>query len=102
MGLNDFLSKLFGNKAQRDIREIEPYVRKIQSVYPSIEKLSNDELRARSKDIRDRVQQYVSEEKKHIDDLKAQIDGLDIEEREQIYEEIDKLEIGRASCRERV
>ena len=92
MGLNDFLSKLFGNKAQRDIREIEPYVRKIQSVYPSIEKLSNDELRARTVAIRERVQQHVSVEKERISELKAQIDELEIEEREKNYEEIDKLE----------
>jgi len=102
MGLNDFLSKLFGNKAQRDIREIEPFVRKIQAVYPSIEKLSNDELRARSKDIRDRVQQYVSGEREQINDLRARIEGLEIEEREQIYEEIDKLEKGVLSKYEEV
>ena len=92
MGLNNFLSKLFGNKAQRDIREIEPFVLKVQSVYPSVEKLSNDELRARTQEIRDRIQQYVSEEKKRIDELKAQIEGLEIEEREKTYEEIDKLD----------
>ncbi len=92
MRLNDFLSKLFGNKAQRDIREIEPYVHKIQSIYPSIEKLSNDELRARTIDIRERIQQHVSEEKRRVSELKAQIDGLEIEEREKNYEEIDKLE----------
>jgi len=92
MGFNDFLSKLFGNKAQRDIREIEPYVRKIQSVYPSIEKLSNDELRAKTKEIQARIQQRVSEERGRISELKAQIDSLEIEEREKNYTEIDKLE----------
>jgi preprotein translocase subunit SecA len=92
MGFNDFMSKLFGNKAQRDMREIAPFVQKIKDAYPEIEKLSNDELRARTREIRNRIQEYVSEEKKQIDDLKAQIESLEIEEREQSYAEIDKLE----------
>ena len=46
MGFNEFMTKLFGNKSQRDLKEITPYVDKIKAVYPSIQKLSNDELRA--------------------------------------------------------
>jgi preprotein translocase subunit SecA len=92
MGLNEFISKLFGNKAQRDMREIKPYVDKVLEVYPTIEKLSNDELRARTQDIRKKIQEYVVQEKNQIEELKSQIETLEIEEREQLYEEIDKLE----------
>lgn len=91
MGFNDFLSKLFGNKAQRDIREIQPYVDKIELVYPSIKKLSNDELRQRTLDIRAEIQKYVSEEKAKINELKSQIESQEIEQREKTYEEIDRL-----------
>ena len=42
MGFNEFMTKLFGNKSQRDLKEITPYVDKIKAVYPSIQKLSND------------------------------------------------------------
>ena len=45
MGFNDILTKLFGNKSQRDLKEINPYVEKIKAAYPAIEALSNDELR---------------------------------------------------------
>ena len=52
MGFNEFLSKIFGNKAERDLKEIKPIVEKIKAVYPSISKLSNDELRARTAALR--------------------------------------------------
>ena len=44
MGFNDLLKKLFGNKSQRDLKEIDPYIQKIKSIAPELEKLSNDEL----------------------------------------------------------
>ena len=46
MGFNDLLKKLFGNKSQRDLKEIEPYIQKIKAISPELEKLSNDELRS--------------------------------------------------------
>ena len=46
MGFNEFLTKLFGNKSQRDLKEITPYVEKVKAVYPSIKELSNDERKA--------------------------------------------------------
>ena len=45
MGFLDVLSKLFGNKSQRDLKEITPWVERIKAVYPEIDALSNDELR---------------------------------------------------------
>ncbi|MCQ2195530.1 MAG: preprotein translocase subunit SecA [Paludibacteraceae bacterium] len=92
MGFNDLLSKWFGNKAQRDMREVKPYIEKVEMIYPSIEKLTNDELRARTLDIRERIQNYVSSEKSKIADLKSKIEGQEIEEREKTYGEIDRLE----------
>ena len=91
MGFNDILSKLFGNKAQRDIKEIDPYVKKIKAVYPEIEKLSNDELRARTEAIKQKIQDSVSEEKNKIAELKAGIEALELEEREKHWNEIDKI-----------
>lgn len=49
MGFNEFIGKLFGNKATRDMKEIKPWVDKIKAVYPEIAKLSNDELRAKQR-----------------------------------------------------
>ncbi|MBR4970301.1 MAG: preprotein translocase subunit SecA, partial [Paludibacteraceae bacterium] len=92
MGFNDFLSKLFGNKAQRDIKQIQPYVNKVKEVYPSIQKLTNDELRQRTAQIREEIKMYVIDEKKKIAELRASIEQQEIESREHTYAQIDKLE----------
>ena len=46
MGFNDILTKLFGNKSQRDLKEITPYVDRVKAAYPAIQKLTDDELLA--------------------------------------------------------
>lgn len=92
MGFNEILSKLFGNKAQRDLKEIMPYVDKIKEAYKEIEKLSNDELRAKTLELKQNIQEQASKELEKIDELRAKIENQDIENREIIFEEIDKLE----------
>ncbi len=92
MGFNDVLKKLFGNKAQRDLKEIEPYVEKIKQAYSKIEKLSNDELRERTESIKKHIQDYVQAERDRIAELKAGIESTEINQREKIYDEIDRLE----------
>ena len=92
MGINDFLSKLFGNKAQRDLKEVMPIVDKITAIYPSIAQLSNDELRARTESIKQRLRDVVQNERDQIETLRTQIEETEINEREKMYHEIDKLE----------
>ncbi|MDR0431578.1 MAG: preprotein translocase subunit SecA [Tannerellaceae bacterium] len=92
MGFNEFMTKLFGNKSQRDLKEIDPYVKKIQEVYPSIEVLSNDELRAKTDEIKERIQAYVATERARVQELRAGIDDKELEEREAIWAEVDKIE----------
>jgi len=92
MGFNDFLSKMFGNKAQRDLREITPYVEKIKEIYPSIEILSNDELRARTEAIKQKITDAVNAENNKIEELKSGIEALELEERERVWAEVDSIE----------
>ncbi|HPW90589.1 MAG TPA: preprotein translocase subunit SecA [Paludibacteraceae bacterium] len=92
MGINNFLSKLFGNKAQRDLKEIMPTVDKITAIYPSISQLSTDELRARTEDIKQRLRDVVQNERNQITTLRAKVEETELNEREKIYVEIDKLE----------
>ena len=66
MDINKFLSKLFGNKSTRDMRLIQPLVEKVKKAYPEIQALSNDELRAKTQEIKKYVQSYA-------DDLKAKL-----------------------------
>lgn len=92
MGFNEFMTKLFGNKSQRDLKEITPYVKKIKDVYPGIQALSNDELRARTDEIKQRIQDHVAEERAHVEELRRGIDEKELEEREAIWSEVDKIE----------
>ena len=91
MGFNDFLKKILGNKAQRDLKEITPNVEKIKAAYIEIKNLSNDELRARTETLKTRIQEYVSTEVARIAELKSDIEEIEIDQREKIYSEIDKL-----------
>ena len=92
MGFNEFIGKLFGNKNTRDMREIQPWVEKVKAAYTSIEKLTNDELRAKTEELKGRIKQSAVTENAKIAELKAKVEETEIEEREQLFNEIDKLE----------
>ena len=91
MGFNDFLTKIFGNKSQRDLKEIMPIVDKIKAIYPQIAALDNDGLRARTAAIKQQLRDIVADERAKIADIRAKIDDTEINEREKLYAEIDKL-----------
>ena len=92
MGFNEFISKIFGNKASRDMKEIQPWVEKVKAAYPKISALSNDELRAASAALKAKIQGTVTEERARIDALKESIENTELEKRETIFAQIDKLE----------
>jgi preprotein translocase subunit SecA len=92
MGFNEFMTKLFGNKSQRDLKEITPYVNKIKAAYPAIKALSNDELRARTNELKKRISDYVAEDRAKVAELRKGIESKELEEREAIWTEVDKLE----------
>ncbi|WP_295940557.1 preprotein translocase subunit SecA [uncultured Alistipes sp.] len=83
----------FGSKADRDRKEIEPYVKKIKAVYPSIEALSNDELRERSELLKKQIADYIAADETRIVELKAKLEMSDIslDEKERVSKEIDHL-----------
>ena len=92
MNFLEIITKLFGNKAQKDMRAIQPVVEQIKAQYETINALSNDELRARSWALMDKLQAAVKDKKSQISNLKSQIETTPIEKREKIYNEVDKLE----------
>ena len=86
--------KIMGTKADRDLRLVTPYIQKINDVYQNIAKLSNDELRAKTIEFRERITEYISEEENQIKAIKDQIADepeMDIHEKENLYETIDQL-----------
>ena len=92
MSFIEIITKLFGNKAQKDMRAIQPIVDQVKAQYETIDALSNDDLRAHSHALMDRLQAAVADKKARIAELKASIEATPIEQREKIYNEVDKLE----------
>ena len=92
MNFNKFLKSLFGDKSTRDMKLIQPLVEKVKAVSPEIEKLDNDALRQRTKTIQQQVQDAAKEQKARINELKATIESTPIDERADIFAQIDKIE----------
>ena len=92
MDINKVLSRLFGNKSTRDMKEIQPYVETIKKAYEAIDQLDNDALRAKTKELQYQVQHSADDLREEINKLKDKIETLPIENREDVFNRIDKLE----------
>mgnify|MGYP000105453369 CR=1 FL=1 len=92
MGFNEFLSSIFGNKSTRDMKEIKPWVEKIKAAYPEIEKLDNDALRAKTEELKKYIHESATAERAKVEELKASIESLELEDREEVFAQIDKIE----------
>ena len=92
MNFNKVLRSLFGDKSSRDMKLIQPWVEKVKAAYPDVQKLSNDELRQRTKEIQRQVQDSALKQKEEIEKLKGTIEETPIDERADIFAQIDKLE----------
>lgn len=90
-----FLKNLIGTKAERDLKAVTPYTQKIHAVYPQIEKLSNDELRHKTIEFKERIAAAIQHETQEIEELKQKVNSLEVEQiddREEIWQRIDKIE----------
>ena len=89
--LSNVIKLFFGSKADKDRKQIEPYVRKIKEVYPSIEKLSNDELREHSAALMRRIADFIAADEAHIAEQKVKLEQTDISlsEKEKISKDIE-------------
>ena len=94
MGLFDFTTKLFGNKYDKDLKEINPIIDKIKSVYPSIQELSNDELMQKTESFKKQIKEAIQGLEDNIQSLteKAENSDIELQEKEDIYSQIDKLQ----------
>ena len=92
MGFNEFLSSIFGNKSTRDMKEIQPWVDKIKAAYPEVEKLDNDGLRAKTQELKQYIYNSATQERAKVEELKASIESIELEDREEVFIQIDKLE----------
>ena len=91
----NFLSKLFGSKSQRDLKEVNPFLKATLEVYPAIKELTNDQLRAKTIEFKSRIQDKIKEEEDELASLRKRIEDeydMPVDEKEQIYKRIDDLE----------
>jgi preprotein translocase subunit SecA len=90
-----FLKKFFGTKSEKDIKTIQPIVDKIIEIYPSLQNLSNDELRAKVDALKEKIQAAVRKEQEEVNGIKARVEkeyDLNVEAKEALYKQVDELE----------
>jgi len=90
----DFLKKLFGTKSEKDIRNLREKVDEINTIFSSLQSLSNNDLRQRSAKLRAEIQEAVKAELQRIDEIKtsAAYPDIDVNTKEGLYKEIDEIE----------
>jgi len=89
------ISKVFGNKSERDVKSLNPLVEVINTHYDSFHSLTDDEIRGKSEEFRARIKEHLKPIDDKIAEFKEQIEALkdeDINEKEDLYQEIEKLE----------
>ncbi len=92
MAFSSFLSKIFGNKSQRDLREIQPILDKIKAEIPKLTSLSNDELRGVITNVREDIRQAIAADNEFITNTKKEIETLPFDKRQPLWDDIDKHE----------
>ncbi|MDD4065273.1 MAG: hypothetical protein PHD16_07185, partial [Bacteroidales bacterium] len=87
------IGKIFGSKADRDLKQLTPYVDKILREYERIDKLDHDELRLETEKIRQIIRDHIAEDEKAKAALREQLEDVEIEveKKEELATEVDKL-----------
>ena len=91
----NFFTKFFGTKSQRDLKQLNPILQKCLAAYDEVQKLTNDELRAKTIEFKGKIKTAVANEQKQVDELKARIEqefDMAVEEKQRIYTQIEELE----------
>ncbi len=92
MAIASILKKVFGSKADRDLKQIRPVLNKVLEAYGPIDKLSNDELRAKTEELKARLRECEAPFEKRIAEIKAKLDeDIPVHEKESLATESDKL-----------
>jgi preprotein translocase subunit SecA len=92
MSLQSLLSKLFGNKSQRDLKEIKPIIDNINAIGPTLTGLTNDELRGKIDQVRAEIAAAIKADEDAAADLRVRVEDLPFDERQPLWDEIDKHE----------
>ena len=91
----NFLTKLFGDKSQRDLKTVKPYLDATLAAYPAIQALDNDGLRAKTVEFKERIAKAIEAEETELKQMRDRIDAeydMPVDEKEQLYKRIEELE----------
>ena len=92
MSFTDIFKKIFGTKAERDLKQLRPVLDKVLAAYTEIDRLSDDELRAKSQELRERIRERTAADEARIVDIKAELDkDIPLDEKEKLATESDRL-----------
>lgn len=92
MAITGIIKKIFGSKADRDMKELRPILQNILASYDSIDKLSNDELRAHSLALKEKIKEKTQPFEDRIAEIKAELEkDIPVDEKEKLATESDKL-----------
>ena len=92
--VNSLLKKFFGSKSDRDLKDLVPYVQKVNDAYKHLSNLSHDELRSKTHSFREKIQSHISSIEEELVELnkKAEDDlELDLELKEALFAKVDAL-----------
>jgi len=91
--INKVLGLFLGNKYERDLSEINPYIEKIHSEYDKLQGISNDELRNLTQELRQRIKQSIENDENEIKLIREKAEAEeDISKKEDLYSSVDKIE----------
>ena len=91
--INSILKVFVGNKSEKDIKAIQPLVAKVKTFEPALAALSNDELRAKTDYFKSKIKEARAEKDAQIEALKKEAESTeDIDKKEDIYADVDRLE----------
>ena len=92
MAIATILKKVFGSKADRDLKQIRPVLNKVLEAYGPIDQLSNDELRAKTEELKAKLRDCEAPFEKRIAEIKAKLnEDIPVHEKEELATESDKL-----------
>jgi preprotein translocase subunit SecA len=94
-----FISKMFGgNKSEKDVKKILPIVEKVNQNFTAYNSLSNDQLRSKTQEFRERIKNHIGGIDTEITEKNKAAEGLafnDLNGKDAIYQEVDKLKKDR-------
>ena len=92
MSFTDVFKKIFGTKADRDMKALKPMLNKVLEAYESIDKLSDDDLRMKCQGLKDKIQAVIAADEARIAEIKAELEKeIPLSQKESLATEQDKL-----------